>query len=385
MMSDLRFSIVIPYRQRLANLRLVFESLAEQTLDQARFEVVVGVLEYSSEYVSLCQEFSERLDVVSVLSGRPWQVGLARNLALRQTRGEVLLLLDADVVLPPNLLQTLYERHFAYGQRVCVVGQMIDYNNNTSDVESVQVKGFDHYRELLAKLEAVGEVREDPRLQCAHVIPWSFAWTALIAVPAALVAEHELSFDLDFHGYGVEDLEWAHRVSATGTPITVSADVYGIHLPHQRSLAANQRTESINYRRFLRKWPGPDVELASAFGDFEANARYRDFTARIREAAALDDGSLAVLFGVVDGVSTLVVGAVVDRHGQLVDRRLVSGFDVPPEVLPLTGLALPWEDDGVARARILPAVDRFADPYQERMLAEIRRVTSSVILTEPGR
>jgi hypothetical protein len=41
-MSDLWFSIVIPYRQRLANLRRAFESLAEQTFDQRRFEVVVG-------------------------------------------------------------------------------------------------------------------------------------------------------------------------------------------------------------------------------------------------------------------------------------------------------------------------------------------------------
>jgi hypothetical protein len=262
---------------------------------------------------------------------------------------------------------------------------MIDYDNNTSDVDAVQVKEFDHYRELLAKLEAVGDVREDPRLHVPHVIPWSFAWTALIAVPAALVAEHELYFDLDFHGYGVEDLEWAYRVCATGTPIMVAADVYGIHLPPLRSVAENQRTEAVNYRRFLDKWPGPDVELACSFGDFEANQRYRDFTARIREAIGTDGAVLAVLFGTVGGVSTLVVGAVVDRTGQLVDHRLAASFDVAPELLPLTGLALPWADDTVARARILPAVDRFAEPYRERMLAEIRRVTASVILTEPGR
>jgi hypothetical protein len=127
------------------------------------------------------------------------------------------------------------------------------------------------------------------------------------------------------------------------------------------------------------------VELASAYGDFEANERYRDFIDRIRGASGIDNGSLAVLFGSVNGVSTLIVGAVVDRDGRLVDNGLTAGFDLPPEVLPLAGLALPWEDADVARSRILPAVNRFADPYRERIMAEVRRVTKSIVLTEPER
>ena len=373
-----RFSIVVPYRARLANIRLVFESLAAQTVGPGRFEVVVGVMEYEPEYVRLCAEFEGRLDIVSVLSGRPWQVGYARNLALRQARGEVLVLLDADMVLPPNLLRTLWDRHFAYGQRVCVVGQMIDYDNNTSDVETVEVKPFEHYRTLLARLEASGEVRSDPRVHAVHVIPWSFAWTALLAVPAAVVREHGLTFDLDFHGYGVEDLEWAHRLGSTGTPIVMGVDVYGIHLPHVRSLAANQRTESANYRRFLRKWPGVDVELACSFGDFEANERFGGLQERIGDAVGVPGGSLAVAKGEVDGVGTMVVGVVRDATGRVVDPLLeawIEGF----EILPLVGLALPWDDGDVARARVLEPVLRLGEPYSDRVLAEVGRVARSVV------
>jgi hypothetical protein len=214
-------------------------------------------------------------------------------------------------------------------------------------------------------------------MHAVHVIPWSFAWTALIAVPAALIREHELYFDLDFHGYGVEDLEWAHRLTTTGTPIVMGADVYGIHLPHVRSVAANQRTEAVNYRRFLRKWPGIDVELAGAFGDFEANARCRDYTDQLRAAVGTDHagGSLAVLRGEVDGVSTILIGAVVDAEGNPLEPK-PEGF----EVLRLTGLALPWNDGEVEQARVLPPVSRIGEPYQERILAEARRVAIDVVV-----
>ena len=88
------FSIVIPYKQRLDNIRLCFESLAEQTLDSSQFEVLVGAMEYSPEYVALCREFTGRLTIVSVLSDAPWQITHARNLAMRQASGQVMVQLD---------------------------------------------------------------------------------------------------------------------------------------------------------------------------------------------------------------------------------------------------------------------------------------------------
>ncbi|EPJ38525.1 hypothetical protein STAFG_4391 [Streptomyces afghaniensis 772] len=191
-MSGPKFSIVIPYKQRLDNIRLCFESLAEQSLEKGEFEVLVGVMEYSPEYVALCQEFTDRLTVVSVLSGDEWQITRARNMAMRQASGQVMVQLDADMALPPRFLENLYRKHFAYGQNVCVIGQMIGYDNNNSDVDDVDVRPFGHYREKLAELDAADEVRMDMRLQVDHVVPWAFAWTALIALPTALVVENDL-------------------------------------------------------------------------------------------------------------------------------------------------------------------------------------------------
>ncbi|GIF14160.1 glycosyltransferase family 2 protein [Actinoplanes teichomyceticus] len=370
-MSERRISVVVPYRQRADNLRLALSALAEQTLAADGFEVVVGAMEYSDEYLDVCREFTDRLPIVSVLSARPWQVGQARNLALRQATGDVVVLMDVDMALPPRCLEDLWERHFAYGQNVCVVGQMIDYDNNTGDVTAVDVLPYEHYRKVLADLEATGPGDQDPRLSARHVIPWSFAWTALIALPRSLIVDNGLWFDLGFHGYGVEDLEWAYRVGRTGTPIVMGREFFGVHLPHVRSVAANKRTEAPNYRYFLAKWPGPDVELACAFGDFEANERYTGFRRALAEVTGRPGGTLTVVRGVVDGRSELVAGVVPGTTGVLP----AGATDV--QVLPLAGLALPYPDGGVDRCRVLDPVHALPEPYRERILAEVRRVGGS--------
>ena len=66
-MNGLKFSVVIPYRRREDNIRVVFESLAEQTMDRSRFEVIVGAIEYSEEFIRICQEFTDRLTIITVM------------------------------------------------------------------------------------------------------------------------------------------------------------------------------------------------------------------------------------------------------------------------------------------------------------------------------
>ncbi|MEV4276719.1 glycosyltransferase [Actinoplanes xinjiangensis] len=357
-MSEPLISVVIPYRDRAANLRLALSALADQTLPAGDFEVVLGVLDDDGGHAAVCREFAGRLDVVTVTSARPWQVGAARNLALRQATGAVVVLMDVDMVLPPRCLADLWDRHFSYGQRICVVGQMIDYDNNTGDVTSVDVQPYEHYRKILADLETTGTGDRDPRMTADHVIPWSFAWTALIALPRDLAA----GFDPAFQGYGVEDLEWAYRVVRGGTPVVMGPGFFGVHLPHLRSVAANRRTEAPNYRYFLRKWPGLDVELACAFGDFEANGHYRD----LRPSA----GGLTVVHGRVEGRAHLVVG-VPPGSGPVLPATATE-----VETLPLVGLALPWEDGSVDRSIVLEPISALPDPYRERVLAEVRRVSA---------
>lgn len=381
-MTDLKLSLAIPYKQRIDNLRIVFDGIADQSMDRSEFEVIVAAMEYTDEYVALCREYAGRFDLVSVLSTREFTIPRARNLATRQASGQVIVHMDADTLLPAGALEGLYDRYYAFGQNACVVGQVVGYGNNDASVESVEVLPYERYKGALSRLVASAGSPADPRFQADHVLPWAFAWTGLIALPAAAVREHGLFFDEGFDGWGVDDLEWGYRVCASGLPILLRADVCAIHLPHTRDMFENQRSERRNYRRFLRKWPGPDVELAHTFGDVEANRLFLDFE---RELKVVGDGhAIGTVRATVDGRDVVFVGAQLDGEGRLADRGLESELDrcSRVETLPLVGMALPYDDKSVAECRVLPAAASLSPSYAEAVRAEAGRVARKVVL--PG-
>jgi glycosyltransferase involved in cell wall biosynthesis len=379
------FSIVIPYKDRLHNARVVLSAIADQTLPASRFEVVLGVLEYDPEFARMCAEFTDRVDIVSVLVDEEWNLSRARNLAIRQCRGRVLVFLDADMALPPGFLANLYDRHFAHGQNACVVGKMIGYDEvRLSDVDSAEALPYAHYRPRLAELDRTPGGGDDARWTPEFagpvaMFPWAYVRGGLLSIPRATVLEHDLHFDEGFLGWGPEDQEWALRVTLTGTPILLGQDVYGLHLPHLRSDADNGATAWPNNRYYLGKWPRRELEVALAVGGWE-NA-YRAVPEFERDLARCvgEESTLVVVRGTIEGCAAIAVGVVADRETHTPEA--VDLFDPlgPLEVLPLAGLALPWEDKEIDECHVLAPALRLGDRYRGAILREADRVAYKVI------
>jgi glycosyltransferase involved in cell wall biosynthesis len=375
----LKLTLSIPYKQRLHNLRVVFEGLVNQTMDPSEFEVLVAAMEYSHEYLDLCLEFADRINIVSVVTSYEFQIPRARNMAMRQAVGEVIVQMDADTLLPPEALSTLYDSHFAFGQSVCAVGQVVGYGNNMDgDVTGVEDLPYAHHSAALSELVAGPTWPADPRFRVPHVIPWAFGWTGLIALRADSVREHGLFFDeKNFHGWGVDDLEWSYRVCAAGIPLVLCPDVYALHLPHIRDSAANRQKEVANYRRFLQKWPRSDVELSFAFGDLAANGLYLEYRRELRAAAG--GATLGTVRGSIDGQHVVMLGVELDPSGARPEALAVfdRGFEV--EQLPLAGLALPYDDHAMDECRVLPSIASLSARYRDVIYGEAGRVAKRVI------
>jgi GT2 family glycosyltransferase len=384
--SKMKVSLIIPYKGRFDNIKLLFESLANQTMAKNEFEAVVGVMEYCGEYTALCAGFQDRIRIISVMTGQDWQVAYARNIALKQAEGEVVVLLDADMVLGPHFLTNLYEKHFWYRPNQCVLGQMIDYDNNNADVASVEVKPYSFYQSKLAELESAAGIARDRRWQVSHHIPWAFAWTALIALPRKLLLERQLFFDQHFYGYGVEDLEWGYRICEAGIPIVLKQDVWGIHLPHPRNLTKNRVTERANYRYFLRKRPEVNVELTCAFGDFGGNNNYPEFKSEVRRITNDAGSAFAIINGMVNGAKSLFVGVIKNDRGDLVNQLDFLEVDrhYGVEILPLVGLSLPYGDGEFKNCYIFPTIKQFSAKFKDVIMAECGRVAKNLKLLKQG-
>ena len=373
-----KISVCIPYKQRIENIEIVFDALSNQTMDTAEFEVIVGAMEYSEEYIKLCQKYTDTIDITSVVSARDFSIPSARNLAMRSATGEVIVQMDADTLLPIDALENLYNHHFSFGQKICVVGQVVGYgNNNDASVKEVDFKSYSFYDSALNDLKASKGDPQDPRFQVSHAIPWAFGWTGLIAIPLQTLKEHSLYFDETFHGWGVDDLEWSYRVCKNKIPIVLCEDVQAIHLPHSRDAEANRKTEKRNYERFIKKWSTKDVELAYVFGDVQANSMYVDLVAECQKVA--DGNQLGIVAARVGGKDLLFVGSLLDAKGNVIDEEIlkVAGVSIN-QILPLVGMATPFKDKSFHECKLLKRIANISKHYKEAIYKETKRISEKL-------
>lgn len=374
-----RISVVVPYYKRLLNMRLVLDALAEQDLPREAFEVVIGSLEHSVDLLSCVEQHAARLDVRCVMAAEPWNVARARNLALRAAEGEVLLLLDADILLPRGFLRRLWE-HFARGESHVVVGQMLNYDEG-KDVGSYAAHDYSYYRDRYLFAQCREGLGQDIRWTIERPIPWALAWTAVVALPRAQLEQSQLYFDTRFKGWGVEDTEWAYRLHRARLPFLFADDLWAIHLPHPRDVTQNHQDEARNFDRFYHKWPCFEVEIVAAFGDVNGNLRYHE----IMQQAHNVRGE-ATQFGVVEFVAdaqrALAVGALCDSAGSIVNGQLLDALKDASDikVLPILGVKLPYENSTVARVHVLPPLRQAPATLQQMVQREAERVAGRNVL-----
>lgn len=378
-----RLSVVVPYYRRIANMRRMLDALVEQDIPKDEFEVVIGCMEYSTELVQSIASLSGRLHVRCVMDGEPWNVARARNIALRQTEAEVVLLVDADMLLPATFLSRLYSNYFARGQQNAVVGQMLNYDEG-ADVAADDPDAYADYGSHQLRTDSRLGLGHDVRWTIEREIPWALCWTAVVAFPRCALDEYALYFDTDFQGWGVEDTEWAYRLHLAGIPIVFADDLWAIHLPHPRDVARNHQDEARNFRRFIAKWPNKDTEMVASFGDVGSNRQFRS----IRERTSQMSGSgteLCLIEFRASGELMLAIGVECVRgDGQILDSGaagLWAGAD-HVRMLPLFGFTLPYETGALARSYLLPAVRTAPQELRARILAEARRASRQSIEIE---
>lgn len=229
-------SVVIPTHDRRESLLSVLTALARQTMDPADFEVVVvcdGCTDDSAA-AARALDLTYRLSVIEQPGQGP---ASARNRALAQTTGEVIVFIDDDVIPTPELLQHHLDEHRRDAAAV-VIGPLLapaDYRLDPwTQWEANTLKG---------QYEAMTAGRWSPT-------PRQFYTGNASARRAHLVASG--GFDTGFRR--AEDVELAYRLQAMNLKFVFAPAAAGWH----------------RARRPLRSW----IDAARAYGHADV-AMYR--------------------------------------------------------------------------------------------------------------
>lgn len=222
--TDRELTVGLCSRNRKETLKLVLESLANQSIHADRYEVVV-IDDGSTDGT---KEMIEALDVPYRLTYGYQEhsaLATARNHGIRLSRGEVMLYIDDDVLADHHLLEEHLRSHEANQQ--CVVNGWVNH------VETA-------------------EIPKKPKFTMAD-ISTSFFWTSNVSVRVDDLYRAGL-FEESFKEYGWEDQELGLRLMAIGLVRKTNYKAIGYHIkkpPAQQNVEGSLRLAEAKARTAL--------------------------------------------------------------------------------------------------------------------------------------
>ena len=197
---DREITVGLCSRNRKETLKLVLESLGDQSIHPDRYEVVL-IDDGSTDGTG---EMAKSLDVPYRLTYgyQPHSaLATARNHGISLSKGEIMLYIDDDVLADHHLLEEHLRAHEQYQQ--CVVNGWVNH------VETA-------------------EIPDKPKFTMAD-ISTSFFWTSNVSVRVDDLYRAGL-FDESFKEYGWEDQELGLRLMAIGLVRKTNYRAIGYHI-----------------------------------------------------------------------------------------------------------------------------------------------------------
>ncbi|EJE4554116.1 glycosyltransferase family 2 protein [Vibrio parahaemolyticus] len=142
----MKVSVVIPVYNVEKYVRKSLNSVLNQSYSDLEILVVNdGSTDSSHE---ICIEVIENDPRVTYITQKNQGLSMARNVALKQATGELLMFLDSDDYLLPDAVRLLVEQYKKYQPDVIVAGHKVEFGNKVTD-------GFNFNNDILTGNEAL--------------------------------------------------------------------------------------------------------------------------------------------------------------------------------------------------------------------------------------
>ena len=237
----IRISIVIPLYNRREMLGRTLAMISHQTYPLDMIEVVIADDGSNDNPISVIEEFHDLFEIQYVRqSDLGYRLSEVRNLGIRASKHDYVILLDCDMAPVPTMIET-YARHLEVSKRALYCGHRRYVDANQIGVEEVKIDPCGMLS--LPDIETVNEkMKRD-----GHVLDWRmpmyrqtdnlrFERYPFRAVCGGNIGFHKSlfmragEFDEAFQAWGKEDTEWGFRVWNRGDYIVPLYEACGLHM-----------------------------------------------------------------------------------------------------------------------------------------------------------
>lgn len=233
----MRISIVIPTYNRKEILRECLHALFEQDFNKSDFEIIV-VDDGSSDGTLNFLKRIQKASPVKFLffSQKNSGQGVARNTAIKEASGQIILLLGDDIIATPQLLMEHNRMHNMHPEKNAAVLGFITWHPklNVTPLMKFMERGGAIFGRWGGNQFAFD------LLENSETADWRFFYTSNISLKRSVLLENK--FDPWFAGYGWEDIELGYR-------LTKSVDLTVYYEP----LAAAYHDHPMNISQFQNR------------------------------------------------------------------------------------------------------------------------------------
>ncbi|MFA6024671.1 MAG: glycosyltransferase family 2 protein [Candidatus Gracilibacteria bacterium] len=208
-------SVIIPTYNRAEKLEKCLHALREQSLASESFEVLVVDDGSTDSTPKVLERWAKDWNNIKHLHQENAGQGNARNKALRQAQGQVILFIGDDIYGSPDFLLKHTEFHREHPEK---------------EFACLGLTEWDPSQEITPFMEWL--THGGPQFAYHHLKPmeevsfWYF-YTSNISIKKDLLEKE--SFDPDFKVYGWEDIELGYRLSQRGMKLMYKPEALAHH------------------------------------------------------------------------------------------------------------------------------------------------------------
>jgi GT2 family glycosyltransferase len=222
-------TIVMPCHNRREALRMTLESLCQQSAGPGAFSVLVVDQASTDGSRQLGRGFEAPYELDVLEQDGKYGISVARNAGTMAARSELVLLLDADLIADPGLVEAHLACHARYPQSLAC-GQVMSYP-----------PVYDSYVEEIANPDDGLE-----RRGAGEFLPFYQGFGGHLSYSKTAFAHIE-PFDPGLIGY--EDIDFAYRADRLGYKLVNCTEAISYH-NHRRTLA-ERYAQARRYNRML--------------------------------------------------------------------------------------------------------------------------------------
>ncbi|WP_340022739.1 glycosyltransferase [Paenibacillus sp. FSL K6-1096] len=232
-------SFIIATYNKAEWLHIVLHSF-QQLKTKEEYEIVI-VNDGSSDHTELVvSQFKNKLNINYVYQENRG-LASARNRAIEAAKGDILLFIDDDRMLPYDFLDEHLKVHVMLNDpKLIVIGERLQLYVSNLELKSEEIiKDLNQDMKFYKRLSRSDDYHKAIKRMFNNApsnyeIQWIAAVFSNLSVRKSVINEIG-GFDPNFKGWGCEDIELGYRLCQNGSSIYLNENAKNYHLEHPRS------------------------------------------------------------------------------------------------------------------------------------------------------